>query len=145
MDFEKCDIKLSAADIEQAESRLGFALPEEVRITYLSANGGKPQNSSFAHPSLETVVTRFLPLESSKDQWTAVFAYARLVRELHLCPDGFLPFAQDGGGDFFFVDCQSTDSRVYFYRSDTAFEHVLDLAMSFKTFWESLTEAEESW
>ena len=39
-----------------------------------------------------------------------------------LVPAGYFPFASDGGGDYFFVECASGKGTVFFFASDHADE-----------------------
>lgn len=66
--------------------------------------------------------------------------YRLLVRERHLVPSNFFPFAVDGAGDYFFVDTATDHGAVYFfYRSDRPVEdRLLDLQVGVREFWSRL-------
>jgi hypothetical protein len=63
-------------------------------------------------------VSEFLPLISHSGHDTAVGAYKKLILERDLGPRKLFPFAVDGGGDYFFADCDTPEAMVYFFRSD---------------------------
>jgi hypothetical protein len=121
-----------------AEIILGFNLQVVVRDFYLSINGGSPEPYVFEDQNIDTIVAEFLPLKSER-KGTVLVSYKRLVCEKKLVPRHFLPFAVDGGGDYFFVDCSTLDGQVYFYRSDSiSSERLVNLNLAFKQFWSSL-------
>jgi hypothetical protein len=129
---------LTAGDIANAETSLGLSFPESVRKLYLSTNGGYPEPYVFENASVDTVVAEFLPLKSAR-KGTALKSYEHLVVNKRLVARDFFPFAVDGGGDYFFVDCSTSEGVVYFYRGDSAErERLLDLKLGFDEFWASL-------
>ena len=133
---------IDAAELTEIESRLGLTFPMALRETYLAANGGCPEPYVYNGRHVETVVSELLPLISD-EHGTAVQTYERLVRRLRLVPDRLFPFAVDGGGDYFFVDCAHQEGRVFFYRSDTACDNkLLDLGVGLAEFWAGLEEEE---
>jgi hypothetical protein len=130
---------LSSADVTNAERKLGITFPAALRRAYLSSNGGSPYPYVFENDDLDTVVTEFLPLSGRTG--TAIQTWTRLIREQGLLPERYFPFAVDGGGDYFFVDCASPEGAVYIYRSDTSLDdRLLDLRMELDDFWASLKE-----
>jgi cell wall assembly regulator SMI1 len=142
MTYNKPDYHLSANDLAMLETELDFSFPESVRRLYLATNGGYPDPYVITTDALDTVVSEFLPLKSDRGTGTAMSAYRRLVLEKRLCPVQFFPFAVDGGGDYFFVDCSDPLGRIYFFRGDYALdlpeEALLDLGINFDEFWSSL-------
>jgi hypothetical protein len=79
-----------------------------------------------------------LPLKSERKD-TALASYKYLVCEKKLVPRHFLPFAIDGGSDYFFADCSTLDGKVYLYNSDTiSNKPLVILNLEFKQFWSSL-------
>ena len=115
-------IALTESDLREVERRLRLSLPPELKAEYLRSNGGEPTPYVYEDDSVDTVVTRFLPLKSSRGRRTAVDVYQDLVLDGGLAPAGYFPFASDGGGDYFFVECVSGKGTVFFLASDHADE-----------------------
>lgn len=145
MKFRSCDEPLTDADITEIETDLGLELPGSLRALYLQCNGGDPDPYCYADAHVDTVVTALLPLRS-RQSYTAVNAYRDLTTVQRLVPRQFFPFAADGGGNLFLVDCASSDGDVYFYRSDTAFEdtRLEPLNLDVNKFWSSLKPEDEA-
>src|ERR1022692_1750740 len=133
MKFTNSEPAIGLQEIANVEASLGFLLPVAVRNLYLTTNGGDPAPYVFQNENIDTVITKFLPL-SSKSKGTALTSYKRLVVEKQMAPQQFFPFAvdgggdyffvdcsrPDGGGDYFFVDCSRPDGAVYFLQGDSA-------------------------
>lgn len=140
MKFENPGEAIDAEDLAEIESRLGLTFPAALRETYLAANGGSPEPYVYNGADVETVVSELLPLMSD-ERGTALRTYDRLVRSKKLVPRHFFPFAVDGGGDYFFVDCTSEKAAVFFYASDSlSDEKLLDLGVGLAGFWRMLEE-----
>lgn len=138
MKFLGSEPSISLAEIEKLEKASGFTLPISLRELYILSNGGSPEPYVFENDQLDTVVSELLPIASSK-KGTSINAYQRLVLGKKIVPRQFFPFAIDGGGDYFFADCTTSDARVFFYRSDTAdADHLLNLDMGLEEFWSFL-------
>jgi hypothetical protein len=139
MQFSGSDETLAPHELEQIEKELQLEFPEPFKRLYLNSNGGSPSPYVFTNDDIDTVVSELLPL-TSKTNGTAVQSYKRLVLGTQLVPRRLFPFAVDGGGDYFFVDCSSANGRVYFYRSDSnEGDRLIDLGLGFNDFWKSLT------
>lgn len=135
MKFTNSEPSINAQEIANAEKALGITFPASVRSLYLSTNGGNPEPYVFENDEINTVVSEFLPLKSSS-KGTALKSYERLVLNKKLVSHHFSPFAIDGGGDYFFVDCSTPNGDVCFYRSDSAAnEHLPNLKLGFDQFW----------
>jgi hypothetical protein len=106
MQFSDSEDILSPVELEQIEKDLQLEFPEPVKRRYLDSNGGSPSPYVFTNYDVDTVVSELLPL-TSETSGTAVQSYQHLVLNLKLVPRTFFPFAVDGGGDYFFVDCTS--------------------------------------
>ena len=139
MKFTNQGSTITTRDIEHVENSLGLKLPRAVHKLYLFANGGSPKPYVFENDSIDTVVSGLLPLKAQKG--TAIVAYKKLVLNKKLVPQQFFPFAVDGGGDYFFVDCSTIDGTVYFFRGDSASaERLISLAVGFDQFWSLLKD-----
>lgn len=138
MTFTNADHQIDDAQIDRCEAECGIRLPLSLRAAYLASNGGEPEPYVLQTDDIDTVVSEFLPLKSSS-RGTAVQSYVRLVRERAIVPPHFFPFAVDGGGDYFFIDADSVDGKVYFYRSDSAgTPSLLPLGLNVDEFWNAL-------
>ncbi len=138
MKFDDTEPSITLQDVAVVEASLGIRFPATLRDLYIHANGGNPEPYVFENKNLDTVVTEFLPLISEVRE-AAVKVYKRLVLDKRLVPLHFFPFAIDGGGDYFFIDCSTADGAVHFYRSDSLkSEKLLNLELNFNTFWSSL-------
>jgi SMI1 / KNR4 family (SUKH-1) len=139
MQFSDSDETLSPVQLEQIEEDLQLEFPEPFKRLYLESNGGSPSPYVFTNEDIDTVVSELLPL-TSRSSGTAVRSYKHLVLDSKLVPRRLFPFAIDGGGDYFFVDCSSPTGTVYFYRSESSEgDRLVDLGLGFEEFWESLT------
>jgi SMI1-KNR4 cell-wall len=129
---------VSLLEVAEIEAILGIEFPPAVRSLYVSTNGGEPEPYVLENSNVDTVVAEFLPLKSDR-KGTAVSSYGRLVIGQGLVPRHLFPFAIDGGGDYFFVDCSTSEGSVSFYRGDSSDgERLLDLDLAFEQFWSSL-------
>ncbi|TPI23262.1 SMI1/KNR4 family protein [Mesorhizobium sp. B4-1-1] len=138
MRFLNSEHPLTGDMIAQCEKACGLVLPAPARELYARSNGGEPDPYVFQNDELDTVVSEFLPL-AAESRGTAVQSYRRLVTEKAVVAARFFPFAIDGGGDYFFVDTQTRDGAVYFYRSDSRFDQgLLPLGLDFTGFWAAL-------
>jgi hypothetical protein len=139
MEFTNLDRRLSDEEIANFESDLGILFPASLRDLFANHNGGAPIPYVFQGHFLHAVVNETLPLISGEGRDTAVDTYELLVLQRQIVGKRFFPFAIDPGGDYFFVDCEASDSRVYFYRSDTIDPNkLIDLGLSLKEFWDCL-------
>lgn len=142
MRFDDSETPTNEAELTRLESLLGISLPLGLRQQYLRANGGSPAPYVYADDNLDTVVSSFLPISSTRGHRTAVDTYELLVRNKRVVPLKYFPFAVDGGGDYFFVDCASEHGAVLFYRSDVTDgeDPLLALGVNIDEFWSSLKE-----
>jgi cell wall assembly regulator SMI1 len=139
MIFTNPERSLSQRDITKVEKEFGLTFPAPVRKFYAQWNGGSPEPYMYQDDTIDTVVAELLPLKSSTGRGEAGQTYQRLVLEKQIVPKHYFPFAVDGGGDYFFVDCSDPAASIYFFRS----EHWLDdrercfvkLPVSFDEFW----------
>jgi hypothetical protein len=138
VEFKNTDVDLTTRDIAEVENDLDIRFPDALRIHYLKVNGGDPAPYVYEDERVDTVVSACLPLKSERGQRTAVDTYRHLVLELELVPKTFFPFAVDGGGDYFYVDCSSREGDVYLYRHDTANEPRVNLGIGLDGFWKRL-------
>lgn len=137
VNFANPDPPITEDEIRQCEFDCGIRLPPPLRSTYVASNGGEPDSYVFENDELDTVVSEFLPLRSESRE-TAVQTYQILVMERAIVSRNFFPFAVDGCGDYFFVDTETPDGRVFFFRSDSVAPSLVFLGMGLNEFWASL-------
>jgi hypothetical protein len=134
MRFENPEVPVTLDEIKLIESKLSLSLPQKLKEQYLCSNGGSPDPYVYE----DTVVASFLPLLSSRGKRTAIDTYEHLVQSQRIVPHHYFPFAVDGGGDYFFVDCASKDGIVFLYRSDNSFDDdapLVSLGVGVGEFW----------
>ncbi|QDV21468.1 SMI1 / KNR4 family protein [Gimesia panareensis] len=139
MQFTNAGRKLSAEEIEKIESETGLRFPTSLRQFYLKQNGGEPDPYVLEHDELfiSTVISKVLPLLSSHDNDTATDTYHNLVIGKALVPRSFFPFAVDGGGDYFFINCNT--GGIHYIKSDRYPEmELIDLQTNLDGFWQLL-------
>ncbi|MFJ9844849.1 SMI1/KNR4 family protein [Kitasatospora sp. NPDC101155] len=108
---------LTLADIRDVEQAIGVSLPEDLRRHYLWGNGGFAIRSEFILPErgLEYDVAEWDSMKYLRSAEGVLFedTYRRLVRDRKLIPDQLIPFAVNGGGDFFCMD-RATQGIVFY-------------------------------
>lgn len=137
MKFDKSENSISADAIEKIRLDLGVNFPQELNDLYLRSNGGVPEPYVYEDDNVDTVVTEFLPISSNSNKRTSADVYKHLVLSKAIVPRHYFPFAVDGGGDYFFVDCSSKGGTVHFYRSECATSNMplKSLEMGLDEFW----------
>ena len=119
MYFDDSEAPITVEELADIEALILLKLPRPLKNMYVIANGGSPNPYVYEDDQLDTVVASVLPIASSSKQ-TAVNVYEDLVKSKKIVSSHFFPFAIDGGGDYFFIDCMSQDGLVHFYRSDSS-------------------------
>jgi len=140
MTFQDSYEALTLDEILTITKELKLTLPSELVSLYLDSNGGVPEPYVFEDENIDTVVVEFFPLKSNRIKRTAVSTYGLLVQDKKIVGRNFFPFAIDGGGDYFFVDCTTEKGLVHFYKSDRSanFAPLIPLGVGVKQFWDSL-------
>lgn len=116
MIFSKASKVLTKADIEEAETKLGFSFPESFTRHYLEYNGGIPSKTYFysEESGTEIDIQIFAPIKyrySEYDQLKTVeekYAFYKGISELM---SEYLPFANDHGGNPICVNVKN--GKVY--------------------------------
>ena len=141
MEFTNTDMVLLEEDVQRVEAEIELSFPPSLRCHFLTNNGGEPEPYVFENGVLQisTVVSETLPLLTANERGTAVAAYQNQIIGKALAPRTFFPFAVDGGGDYFLVNCDS--GAVYFMKSDRYPDiELVDLHLDLEGFWESLQD-----
>ena len=134
MRFEKRRPALGATDISEVEDRFELTLPEDLRSVYTQSNGGTLADYVYDDEGVSTVISQILPLTADSGM-SAARSYQLLVEDRAIVPRHFFPFAVDGGGDYFFVDCRTAEGRVHFFRADEdPPDQLLDLGVGISDF-----------
>jgi SMI1 / KNR4 family (SUKH-1) len=140
MKFENSEPPLNVVQIAEIESTLKLDLPQNLKKLYMTTNGGSPDPYVYEDDNVDTVVADFFPIASSSGARTAVDIYHNLVVSKKIVPRHYFPFAVDGGGDYFFVDCSSENGSTYLFRGDVAEDesNLLSLNLGIADFWSKL-------
>lgn len=140
MRFDNPETPVTSEELTKIESNLALSIHQDLKSLYLRSNGGSPEPYVYEDDSVDTVVASFLPISSSSGKRTAADTYMHLVRAKKIVPQHYFPFAVDGGGDYFFVDCSSANGMVHFYRSDSPVneESLVSLGVGIGAFWSKL-------
>lgn len=134
MKFRKHRPALRPGDISDVEDRFELTLPEDLKAIYMQSNGGTLVDYVYDDVEVATVISQILPL-SADSGMNAARSYHLLVEDRGIVPRHFFPFAVDGGGDYFFVDCRTDEGRVHFFRADEdPPEQLLDLGVGIADF-----------
>lgn len=136
IEFKNPDVPISPSVFDAFELEFELTIPEVVKLFYCANNGGEPSHFIFRTEDHELIVNAVLPFVSNTTPHTAVYCYRSLVLSKKLVSRNFFPFAIDPGGEYFFVDCTSSEGPVVTFNSDmTEIEKVSD---SFLQFWDGL-------
>lgn len=117
--------------IREFEVKLEVSLPEAFKILLRSVNGGHPELDSIGGANGQFAVNRFYHL-TNEDYGTESLWYAAE----HWCPilgRKAVPFANDGGGNQFFLDTADSPASVKICLHDTSMK-VQPIAVSFESF-----------
>ena len=142
MKFSNRDRGVTLDEVRVVEEELSLSFPDALKRLFLENNGGEPDPYSFEGIY---IVNECLPLRSNRRR-TAVESYRLWCLERELVPRRYFPFAVDGGGSTFFVDCESRDAEVHNFHSDAGLGHeerLESLKLGLDSFWERLSEPEE--
>lgn len=141
MRFESSRTPLTREALSSAEAEIGLRFPPGLREHYLRANGSVPDAYIFRRGATTVAIFECLPLRAESRGLSAMGAYRSLVQEREIHPPYLFPFAVDGGGNLFLVDCRSEDGAVYVWWHDEPEENLLDLRVGIADFWTYLAEA----
>jgi hypothetical protein len=138
MKFENSRAPLTDEALSSAETEIGLTFPPGLREHYLRSNGGVPDPYIFRRGSIAVAISECLPLRDDGGNLSAMDTYRTLVVRQKLLPLYLFPFAVDGGGNVFLVDCRSTDGSVYVWWHDVTSNNLLDLRTGISEFWSYL-------
>ena len=122
VEFKSVDGPLNDPEIARVSRQIGLKFPCELIGFYKCFNDGEPDPYVFRRGDDEILVSATLPLSSPLGRRTAVDTYDALVNNKKIVGKAYFPFAVEGGGDYFFVDCVHETESVHYYRSDTIFD-----------------------
>jgi hypothetical protein len=135
MKFENSRTPLTSEALSSAEAEIGLRFPPGLREHYLRANGGVPAPYIFRRGEISVAISECLTLRVDGRGLSAIGAYESLVLKRRIIPSYFFPFAVDGGGNLFLVDCRSDEGAVYVWWHDVLDENLLDLRVGIAEFW----------
>ncbi|HYL97686.1 MAG TPA: SMI1/KNR4 family protein [Blastocatellia bacterium] len=144
--FRECQAGLTREDISAAEKRLRLQFPRSLVDHYLYCNGGTPERQCWRRgedwdPDCIRHFFSIRPIGVSADDE----AEDDLEKVISLVgdelPKGFIPLADDWGGNFFCIDVAT--GGIYYYTIDTGDDQEYNknfLASSLVEFIEGLIE-----
>lgn len=132
-------------DILSTQKMLGFSIPEPLKKTYLSNNGGVLENERciYQSESYELDVKYFLPIMHSRKDgvFTVERLYEILALEKKLVPKNMLPFAIDGGGFPFCINIE--DETIHFFNLEN--EKDIKIENNLHDFVSKVMSEEDAW
>jgi hypothetical protein len=137
MRFENSGAPLTNEALSSAEAEIGLRFPSGLREHYLRSNGGVPDSYIFRRGGVTVAISECLPLQVD-GRVSAMDAYRSLVLKKKILPQYLFPFAVDGGGNLFLVDCRSDEGSVYVWWHDVPDNKLLDLRIGIAEFWSYL-------
>jgi len=145
--FEDTASPLSELDIKRVENRLGIRLPQDLKEHYLLHNGGRPSPQFFPKDGDAYDVHQFLSMNTDDQNCSFEDTYIMMVDQTPEFPRGYIPFADDSGGDMFLYSVRSESFGNIMFISHEDYEdpnrYVLFLAPTLKQFINALTELPE--
>lgn len=126
--------------VEAFQSHFGVTLPLEYLRLLRYSNGGHPELDSIepvGRPgAAQWAVNRFYHLDTDKTSATSLWAATESWRSI-LGKEAF-PFAEDGGGNQFFLDLKTSPPAVKVCVHDEGFS-TIDIAPSLEAFVDALS------
>jgi hypothetical protein len=141
MTFENSRTPLTSEALSLAAAEIGLRFPPGLREHYLRSNGGVPDSYIFRRGAMTVPISECLPLRVDGHGLSAMDAYRSLVLKRKILPPYFFPFAVDGGGNLFLVDCRSDEGAVYVWWHDVLEQNLFDLRVGIADFWSYLEAA----
>ena len=138
MKFENTGTVTMAEDLSSAEAEIGLSFPTGLREHFLRANGGVPEPYIFRRENVTVAMSECLPLRADGRGVSALNVYRMLALDKGVIPKYLFPFAVDGGGNLFVIDCRSGDGWVYIWWHDVPDDSLLDLHTRISDFWSHL-------
>ena len=125
------------SDMRKLVALVGFEIPDVVKVYFMQFGGGVPNPFLLRiQDFVDTEVSYLLSILADSGGPSIGDVYLNF-RESERVPQGFLPFAVDGGGDFFFVNCLKSSTPTFFYDSKVN-RRLIDLDRGFEDFWDLL-------
>jgi len=117
--------------LDQFDVEVGFPLPDVLKRILSFANGGHPELNAFDGSAGQYAVNRFYHL-TEEDRGPESLWYA-IKHWRSILGDNAVPFANDAGGNQFFVDVQRDPAPVKICLHDQGFK-ILEIARSLEEF-----------
>ncbi|GET46465.1 SMI1/KNR4 family protein [Capnocytophaga felis] len=116
MEFLQTEQKLTLADIDNFEMKIGLKLPQDFKEHYLKFNGGYPSfeyvkgvRNVFTINSFDSIKYGILPIEKLIDDF----------KESGVDFNNKIPFANDNGDNIFLISLDDSDyGKVYIIESE---------------------------
>ncbi|WP_428243988.1 SMI1/KNR4 family protein [Gynuella sp.] len=116
--FSDIGSQLSKSDLAEIEKRLGFQLPDTLKVFYLQTNGGTPEPDHWIGDNdFEPIyVSGFLKMkDASPNESSLEDTYQNGVSK-GIIPTHLLPFALDWGNNYICIDMTG---KVFFLATDS--------------------------
>jgi hypothetical protein len=142
--WEDCKPGAPSALIADVEAQLGVKFPDDFRALVQTCQGGTPVERSvfpvrIRQRTMTSGLGALLPIETISDDLTG-------LRFDDQIPDGVIPFAEVGNGDFICFDYRNADADAvpvaYWDHGKNKDESVFPLAPTFAAFLDMLEPSE---
>ncbi|MFJ1431821.1 SMI1/KNR4 family protein [Capnocytophaga canimorsus] len=116
MEFSQTEQKLTSADIDDFERKIGLKLPQDFKEHYLKFNGGYPSfeyvkglRNIFTINGFDSIKYGALPIEKLIDDF----------RESGVDFNNKIPFANDNGDNIFLISLDDSDyGKIYIIEAE---------------------------
>ncbi|MFK8281917.1 SMI1/KNR4 family protein [Capnocytophaga cynodegmi] len=116
MEFSQTEQKLTSADMDDFERKIGLKLPQDFKEHYLKFNGGYPSfeyvkglRNIFTINSFDSIKYGALPIEKLIDDF----------RESGVDFNNKIPFANDNGDNIFLISLDDSDyGKIYIIEAE---------------------------
>lgn len=116
LDWKFVNNNVSIEDIKDIESTIGIQLPTDYISCIMKNNAGYPSKFNFDIEGQKSKVFEYLLSISKDDEDNILDVYLRCKEDL---PDGIVPFARDGFGNYICFKYMSIDKyEVVFYNHE---------------------------
>jgi hypothetical protein len=147
--FVECEEgTVTETDLLEAQREVGLIFPPGLKNSFVRARGGRPEPPLFSYKGKSALVDCTLPLASqgqsvlagctprlASQRNSAVLAYDHLVNRWK-APKNLFPFAYDGAGNLFCVDCDTSTGMVFVFLLDLGLEdQTVPLDVDIDDFW----------
>lgn len=115
MNIQESQHSISIEDLEEIDEEIGSELPQSFKDFYISHNGGYPEENYVRGISELFSFNSFFSIKYGR------VTIEMLLRDIDYLPPGcFFPFANDSGGNIFFMSLKDGDfGKIFLVTCDT--------------------------